>query len=1011
MHVHAASEAVAAPSKAKRATKKAVNLDRNSPDQPSRKKATAHANTNGEYVDKAPAKPKTRKKQPVSNDDQDAPRPPKRGRPKKAATTDPAATPSTTDATAPVKSAAKRGRKRAVESEDAPGATAAKEPKPKPLPRPRKTKATDKTKPPVDEPAIPSETSPHQEPVTLSEAAPVQVAQTSDLVSQPHVQPHVPVQALDLDPAPKRRRNWTPPPEPDFPPSFQRSGDASPEPRIDALIDGESIKDASVSVDFTNLMGNFGYQNDSFDPPRLLSRTSSDAPTTKRKRPDPVDITAVEEPQKRKKLSEPKPKPPKKPKALKKKPVTITALATAAYRAQPTDADADADTEQPKLISDFFQQPELDPATVPTDQPVPAKRSKPIKSSIADDKPAPKRKRTKKVQITVSEAVIELDAPEAALENMERQQWLFGSSSQLAAAESPTELRDLQQALKESEDMISSQHIDDSYATSYAHVPSAPHGTSLSIGQANRVLWMSAARDFEDSTFASDESPDDVPQDFTGKNLQLRESAADQSNVVPKSQTMQEAAHCMEILTISSPASDKIDSPDLGYVDIDNFGDSPPQTTLPVERLTTRSPVKSTSKTAPMITPGSHEVIELDVAPETENSSRRALSTRDPNVKVSKQVIDVDSKIFIASPREANVHPSMVLLDSPGKRPRGRPRKVVDNSAAPLSPGLVEKGTSQKSDLPASSFTGSKRVAATTVPGSPSRPRERARKAFANPLSISPSKPRGRPPKLGAIRALSPARSRGRSRKPASPSALPSPFRAPVVQGALPRVTDRLPAIQGALLHGGSRTTTVQGALPHPGDVMATVQGALPYHEIIEVSSDYLDIDAISDVEVASHALSPPRRLPNSPPRATLDFDRPPPPSPIATVPAAKCTAKQLQAEFPIIATTLFPRITQTVKSTPPSRDHKKPTWHEKMLLYDPIVLEDLTAWLNVQGLRIEVARPRLKGKKKVGEAVEEVLEMVQEELQPWMVQKWCEEHSICCLWKEGLRGGVRQKY
>lgn len=79
-------------------------------------------------------------------------------------------------------------------------------------------------------------------------------------------------------------------------------------------------------------------------------------------------------------------------------------------------------------------------------------------------------------------------------------------------------------------------------------------------------------------------------------------------------------------------------------------------------------------------------------------------------------------------------------------------------------------------------------------------------------------------------------------------------------------------------------------------------------------------------------------------------------------------------------------------------------------------MLEDLTLWLNAQGVRIEVSMPKVVkglGKKKVNvvETVDEATEVVQEDLQPWMVQKWCEEHSICCLWKEGLRGGVRQKY
>ena len=102
--------------------------------------------------------------------------------------------------------------------------------------------------------------------------------------------------------------------------------------------------------------------------------------------------------------------------------------------------------------------------------------------------------------------------------------------------------------------------------------------------------------------------------------------------------------------------------------------------------------------------------------------------------------------------------------------------------------------------------------------------------------------------------------------------------------------------------------------------------------------------------------------------------------------------------------------------------------------MYDPIVLEDLTAWLHCQGVSMDILkgdnceqtkRPKKgKGKGK-GKAPEQALELVDAggqrvdnrpeiekvDLKPTIVQKWCEHNSICCLWKEGLRGGVRQRY
>jgi hypothetical protein len=97
--------------------------------------------------------------------------------------------------------------------------------------------------------------------------------------------------------------------------------------------------------------------------------------------------------------------------------------------------------------------------------------------------------------------------------------------------------------------------------------------------------------------------------------------------------------------------------------------------------------------------------------------------------------------------------------------------------------------------------------------------------------------------------------------------------------------------------------------------------------------------------------------------------------------------------DWPAIQPILFKDITETIKATLPSTDIRKPSWAEKISMYDPIVVEDLTTWLNEDmGLRVRVKQR-------------------EDELQGWMVQKWCEEKSVCCLWREGLWGGVRKKY
>jgi hypothetical protein len=110
--------------------------------------------------------------------------------------------------------------------------------------------------------------------------------------------------------------------------------------------------------------------------------------------------------------------------------------------------------------------------------------------------------------------------------------------------------------------------------------------------------------------------------------------------------------------------------------------------------------------------------------------------------------------------------------------------------------------------------------------------------------------------------------------------------------------------------------------------------------------------------------------------------------------PAAKKTAKAASrkitlAHWATLKEAVCSLITAAVKRAPRSSDPLKPSWYEKMLLYDPIVIEDFMAWLNDEGVRVRAHdEDRL--------------------LQPWMVQKWCEENSVCCMPKISAWNGVR---
>lgn len=131
-------------------------------------------------------------------------------------------------------------------------------------------------------------------------------------------------------------------------------------------------------------------------------------------------------------------------------------------------------------------------------------------------------------------------------------------------------------------------------------------------------------------------------------------------------------------------------------------------------------------------------------------------------------------------------------------------------------------------------------------------------------------------------------------------------------------------------------------------------------------------MEDISDTGFAPPAPSPRRR-------ATTKR-----PGPLTLTTSVSATAAVQNVEA------LFATITKAITSYPPTNDAKNLTWYEKMLLYDPIVLEDLADWLNKEGFSL------------VG---------CEDKVTPGMTKRWCESQSICCVWKENLKGGTRARH
>ncbi|KAI2604424.1 uncharacterized protein GGS25DRAFT_508203 [Hypoxylon fragiforme] len=128
-----------------------------------------------------------------------------------------------------------------------------------------------------------------------------------------------------------------------------------------------------------------------------------------------------------------------------------------------------------------------------------------------------------------------------------------------------------------------------------------------------------------------------------------------------------------------------------------------------------------------------------------------------------------------------------------------------------------------------------------------------------------------------------------------------------------------------------------------------------------------------------------------SSPRTSLDEDRmfsSPPPVDLSMTDDADMSLALSPTDQ---QTVMFRHITKAVISAPRSQDPARPSWHEKMLLYDPIVLEDFTVWLNgAEGL----GTTGYDG-----------------EVSPKDVKSWCESKSVICLWKHNSRGRERKRF
>lgn len=592
---------------------------------------------------------------------------------------------------------------------------------------------------------------------------------------------------------------------------------------------------------FGQLLGNFGFAQDISIPvmrPEVTRRESAEAEPGSRKRKiefiNGVSALPLAEKQTR-------------TKSPKKKPQTITEKATAPF--VPTDP-----LTAPSLLQCFSpSEAPPDVETVRNETSANAKMKPPAKK-------APKPKTTNPLAKKLKRPV--LLSPESAMKNAKDQELVFGTSSQLAREESPTTIKDLQNAMEES--AIMSQESDNLI------MPAGKFRTSNSLALVRpRNLWTVATRDTDGSLLEAE------TVDLTATPKPARSKSELAPCLVTASEGIaQNLPNCQQ----RSGSNHDIDPANLD-LETTPKPQNIPQESIPKtvaeaalrKRPSNRCPVKNAtnSKSDPNQMPNYQGFTDAQLAKAVAAYGFKSIKKRAAMITLLEKCWE--SKVSLAFLEvQANLHP---------------PPPVTN----PADPEVSTKSTSPK-----------KR-------GRPPKTTTAANLVADQP---PPKKPRGRPKKDPTV-TTPPPKSKRKAKSPVK-------------------------ALSEAL------------------------------------------VTAEDDIYDSSPpTATPPRRSSKSPHQLPLKEK--------TNTPVKASVVKGREARDQ-----LFAQMTKAITTFPPTNDIKNMTFHEKILMYEPIVLEDLTTWLNTQGLA------------SVGE---------DDEVEPLLVKEWCEERSVCCLWRENLRGGARARY
>ncbi|KAL2063620.1 hypothetical protein VTL71DRAFT_5425 [Oculimacula yallundae] len=642
-----------------------------------------------------------------------------------------------------------------------------------------------------------------------------------------------------------RRKAWTPPP--------QSRKDLITTPVAFGLLDDSESASSLLSGEklngFTDLLGNYGF-------------IKAEGHSTK------TTVTAIGG-RKRKlielvKTSVATAAAISPEKAAKKKPRTLTDLATSAYAEEDETPPAD-----PAPLLQYFSLQATERTTSDGFKIPPKPRSK-----------SPTKRGGKAKKGTVQAPI--LLSPESALKQVGRQDFVFGTSSQLAREDSPSLLRDLHEAMQ-----ASNQAEDDPFADILVEsVSQTLSDRGKSSVSTKRNLWSASSRGTEG-----------ILQDV---------EMVDLVNTPVAKTTVQATLE---------PLSSMLDENDEDFWhDVEELSQSLTQKSQPVELL---SQTESSEVPVAEQLPSHHNETVLEAT-----SPKYALPTS-------------------TQPPKATPSPS-----KPSKKAR-KPKDLVKPDFSSYTTAQLAKEIASYRFKPIKSrdsmirllekcWEGKNRVAlaAQSTNKAPIARAENAKSAAPtqSQTEASPKRPRGRPKKDSTP---SPAKPKAKAAKKTLSTVqyLEMDSDTPLSQMRTPKKSPKKTKVPAEDIY----------------DSEPVLSQSPPRRKTTPKKTKALTLNVSSSLSDASLELSP--------------------------------TSSQK---------VLFKHISSAVTAAPPAKDSSTPSWHEKIVLYDPIILEDLTVWLNTGALEMA----GWDG-----------------EVDPKEVKKWCESKSICCLWRENLRGGTRNRY